>query len=190
VFAGEGIDMIHEIFIPTGIHDRIRDHLFQSELEQAAFLFASTEVDAGGIRFHVQDCYLVPSAGWDVQMDVYLEMSDEERAKILKMARDRNAAIIDCHSHPHSQEEVWFSPSDLAGITEFGQYVKWKLKGRPFAALVFAEASIDGVVWHGEFAGAEPLSALSIEGQARLRPTGSWFNRPQPIRTNRFSNYE
>ena len=182
--------MSHEVLIPAGIHDQVRGHLFQNDLEQAAFLFARTETTADGVQFHVDDCYLVPAAGWDVQMDVYLEMSDDERAKILKMARDRKAAIIDCHSHPHSQEEVWFSPSDLAGITEFAQYAKWKLQGRPFAALVFAEGSIDGVVWQGDFAGAEPLLALSIVGQARLRPTGSWFSRPKLMRTNRFSSYE
>lgn len=177
--------MKHEIFIPSEIHDRIRAHLFQSELEQAAFLFATTEDDAG-VRFHVQDCYLVPAAGWDVQMTVYLEMSDEERAKILKMARDRNAAIIDCHSHPNSQEDVWFSPSDLAGITQFAHYANWKLKGQPFAALVFAEASIDGVVWRGDFTAAEPLGELSIVGQSSMRPTGSWFAKRKPIRKNRF----
>ncbi len=181
--------MSHEILIPAGILNRVQRHLFQSHLEQAAFLFATTETEYGAVRFHVEDSYLVPASGWDVQMDVYLEMTDEERAKILKMARDRNAAIIDCHSHPHSQEDVWFSPSDLAGINQFAQYTKWKLKGRPFAALVFGETSIDGVVWQGEFAGAEPLGALAVVGQARLIPTGSWF-RPRPVRLNRFQPYD
>ncbi len=181
--------MSHEIVIPAGILDHVQSHLFQNQLEQAAFLFATTATEDGCTLFHVEDSYLVPPSGWDVQMDVYLEMTDEERAKILKMARDRNAAIIDCHSHPHSQEAVWFSPSDVAGITQFAQYAKWKLKGRPFAALVFGETSIDGVVWQGDFTSAEPLGALSVIGQARLTPTGSWF-RPQSVRLNRFRTYE
>jgi len=182
--------MSHEIFITADVLHRVRHHLFQNQLEQAAFLFATTETKDEAVRFHVEDFYLVPTSGWDVQMDVYLEMTAEERAKILKRARDRNTAIIDCHSHPHSQEEVWFSPSDHVGITEFAQYVRWKLKAKPFAALVFGETSIDGVVWQGDFACAEPLATLSIVGQGRLRPTGSWFNRPCPVRTNRFSTYE
>ena len=120
-------------------------------------------------------------------MDVYLEMSHEERGKILKLARDRGAAIIDCHSHPHSYADVWFSPSDRHGITDFAQYVRWKLDGKPFAALVWGEASVDGVVWQETFEQAQPLDLIRVGSTTcqDMRPTGSWFRRP--ARFNRFS---
>jgi hypothetical protein len=179
--------MSHEVVISGEAMNQVRTHLFQSDLEQAAFLFASVEEREFSIRFIVSDYYLVPKSGWDVQMNVYLEMSEAERARILKLARDRNAAIIDCHSHPQAGRDVWFSPSDSAGISDFAQYVRWKLDGKPFAALVWGEQSVDGVVWRGDFHGAEPLGAVVVEGRRgrRLRPTGSWFRNYKQV--NRFS---
>lgn len=176
--------MSHEILIPGELMRRLRGHLFQNELEQAGFLFARVAGDGSALRFEVFDCYLVPASGWDVQMDVYLEMSHEERGRILKLARERNAAVIDCHSHPHSTEDVWFSPSDRSGITEFAQYVRWKLSGKPFAALVWGENSVDGVVWQDDFAQAQALASVRIEG-LRMIPTASWFKSHSQL--NRFS---
>jgi hypothetical protein len=176
--------MNHEIVIPEELTRRLRGHLFQNELEQAGFLFARVARDGSSLRFDVFDCYLVPASGWDVQMDVYLEMSHEERGRILKLARELDAAVIDCHSHPHSTDAVWFSPSDRSGITEFAQYVRWKLNGRPFAALVWGEDSVDGVIWQDDFLRAEVLASV-LSGGLRMTPTASWFKRYS--RFNRFS---
>ena len=93
-------------------------------------------------------------------MDVYLEMSHEARADSQNRPRRRDATVIDCHSHPHSTDAVWFSPSDRSGITEFAQYVRWKLSRNRFAALVWGEDSVDGVVWQDDFAQAQALGAV------------------------------
>jgi hypothetical protein len=138
----------------------------------------------------VEDFYLVPPRGWEVQMEVYLQMRDSERAKIMKLARDKDLAAIDCHSHPHAGDDVWFSPSDVAGITDFAQYAKWKLGGKPFAAMVWGEESVDAVIWQGGFTGAERVDSILIVGgtDGILRPKDSWFTTPRG--THRFSDYE
>src|ERR1700692_4189607 len=124
--------MSRTIVIPANVADTLQRHLFQNDVEQGAFLFAEIKQTLLSMHLLVKDYYLVPVDGWEVQENVYLQMKDSERAKIMKMARDRNLCAIDCHSHPHAAANVWFSPSDVAGINEFAQYAKWKLPGKPF----------------------------------------------------------
>lgn len=178
------------ITIPAATVDALRRHFFQSEVEQGAFLFARPERNEAELRMVVEDFYLVPPRGWEVQVEVYLQMRDSERARIMKLARDKNLAAIDCHSHPHANDDVRFSSSDVAGITEFAQYAKWKLNGKPFAAMVWGEESVDAVIWQSDFASAERVQETQIVGSAGsiLSPTGSWFRTPRA--KHRFTAYE
>jgi hypothetical protein len=173
--------MNRQILIPAVILHALRTHLFQNELEQAAFLFADVQTTTEYLTFKATEIYFVPPQGWEVQLDVYLQMQESERAKILKMARDKNLALIDCHSHPRSYEDVWFSPSDVSGITDFAAYVKWKLNNKPFAAMVWAETSLDAVSWDGNFAAANAVEIVSTPDRDGwlMCPTGSWFRKPK-----------
>ena len=155
--------------IPGTIADAMRRHLFKDTVEQAAFLFTTATVTETECLIVTHDVYLVPPEGWDVQHEVYLEMSDAERAKIMKMARDRGMGVVDCHSHPRSGRGVQFSPSDLAHLPDFAAYAKWKLEGKPFAALVWGEESVDGRIWFGNFATMHQLDEVVIEDQQRFR---------------------
>jgi len=156
--------MTNNIIIPSGIALTLRQHFFQGEVEQGAFLFAEEKREGGDLNFIAADFYLVPPRGWEVQMEVYLQMKDSERAKIMKLAREKNLCAIDCHSHPRADDDVWFSASDVAGITDFAQYVKWKLDGKPFAAMVWGESSVDAVLWHDDFTSAQRVAAVKIGG--------------------------
>jgi len=174
--------MITTISIPKNIAGKLRRHLFKSELEQGAFLFARVTKDAGKLDVIAEQVYLIPPEGWQVQLDVYLEMKDTERSKIMKMARDRDLAVVDCHSHPGSGDDVSFSPSDKAGITDFAEYTKWKLGGKPYVAMVWAESSLDAVIWDGDFTKAGRVDKVNITGNPNrsLVPNGSWFRKPRP----------
>ncbi len=154
--------MKYVVTIPEEIEHAVRAHLFQSDLEQGAFLFARVADSAEVLRLDVADAYLVPPEGWETQHDVYLEMTDAERAKIMKLARGGRFALVDCHSHPDSGDDVWFSPSDRRGITEFAAYAKWKLDGRPYTAMVWGESSLDAVAWYGDFLEAKPVHGVHV----------------------------
>ena len=165
------------IIIPSDLEKTLRKHLFQNELEQGAFLFTKVHRNQNELRLEAEDFYLVPEEGWQVQLEVYLEMKDSERAKIMALARKAGYAAIDCHSHPGSNGEVDFSPSDRYGITDFAAYAKWKLDGKPFAATVWGEESLDAVVWMGDFKGALPVDEVRIHGSrvVSIKPRGTWF---------------
>jgi hypothetical protein len=169
------------IEIPPKIHAVVARHFFQNELEQGAFLFARDDSDAGGLKLVAEDYYLVPPSGWEHQGDIYLQMRDTERGKIMQMARAKGACAIDCHSHPHADTDVWFSPSDVHGIGEFAPYARWKLGGRPFAAIVWGERSVDAIAWRGDFKQALAVDEIRIGGAGGdvMRPTNSWFRTPK-----------
>lgn len=174
--------MRYLIEIPDLIEDKLRRHLFQGELEQGAFLFADAIRNQDELHMKVRDVYLIPPEGWQVQLEVYLEMTDEERGKVMKIARDGDFAVVDCHSHPGSDDGVWFSPSDISGITEFAGYVRWKLGGKPYAAMVWGESSLDAVIWEGEFLIAHPVQEVLVTGSkiASWIPRGTWFRESKP----------
>src|SRR5437868_13312954 len=146
-----------KLAIPDAIYGRFHAHLFQSAIEQGAFFLGNVSDNT----FLADDVYLVPESGWEVQLEVYLEMKDSERSKIMSLAVKRGASIVDCHSHPGAKDDVWFSPSDIAGITAFAQYAKWKLRGGVYIASVWGESSVDAVTWSGTF--AAPTAVESVE---------------------------
>jgi hypothetical protein len=169
---------VSKLIIPKALFDEVKIFLFQSNLEQGVFLFAQTE----GERIQAKEAYLVPPEGWSVQLDVYLEMKDSERGKIMQIARQKGYAVIDCHSHPDSGSDVWFSPSDISGITKFATYVKWKLPGTPYIATVWGEDSIDAIVWQPESQKPELLEAVVIQSEgtsSSMKPRGTWFREPR-----------
>jgi hypothetical protein len=108
-----------------------------------------------------------------------LEMTDEERAKVLKLARDSGLCLVDCHSHRGDAPEAAFSLSDRAGVEEFAPYVRWKLDGRPYVAAVLAEDAVDAVMWEADFAEAQRVDEIRVTGEppAALVPAGSWFTQ-------------
>src|SRR5437870_3033122 len=99
------------------VYETIRAHLLQNELEQAVFLFILNRATQDGMDLEVKDYYLVQEnelvGGGE---SFYLELTDEARAKVIKMASDRKTALGEIHSHPFSANNCTFSPSDLLGF--------------------------------------------------------------------------
>jgi hypothetical protein len=156
-------------------------HLFQSDVEQGAFLFYKPAQTAAELKLEAVHMYLVPPEGWEYQSSFHLALKDEERAKVMKLARNKSCGIIDCHSHIGLSEEVSFSPSDVAGIREFSGYVKWKLDGKPYAALVFSEQTVDAVCWYGDFKDPHRIDKIHVLGKSPevITPRATWFEKPK-----------
>lgn len=166
--------MIADIIIPENLHESIRKHLFQGYTEQAAFMFATESFRNGQIELKVDEIYLIPAEAWDVQSFYFLELSQEEKVKIMKMARDLDRHPIECHSHRHSDGPAYFSASDIIGLDEFVQYVRWKLPGKKYGALVWTKSSVYGQVWNDKKSSV-PLPATvriakSRDGLSKIIP--------------------
>jgi hypothetical protein len=121
----------------------LRKHLFLGNDEQAAFGFA--DWDSTG-TFWITAIELIPPEGFAFQSAYHIELSAETQARVIKHAFDLGACLIEFHSH-RSKWPAQFSWSDFRGFEDFVPHVRWRLAGRPYAAVVFHESSFDGLAW-------------------------------------------
>jgi hypothetical protein len=168
--------MKHQVIIPHPLYRQLIDHLFQNKLEQGAFLLAKHHLQKQVLAVIATGIIKIGPSGWQVQSPYYLEMQDKERARVMKIARDNEAMLVECHSHPGSGAMALFSPSDHAGLADFVQYAHWKLPNRPYAAIVWGEESFDGQIWSGGFAVPQSLDDVLIKTRFR---TYSVFGKPR-----------
>lgn len=150
--------------------DRLRGHLLRTpRCEQGAFLFCRHSLADGEHVFNCEDWSPLERSDFAVQAGDYLELTDTARARLIKQAHDRHLCLVESHSHPGPYPAA-FSWSDLTGLDEFVPHVRWRLRGRPYAALVFAQSGFDGLAWTGT--GSEPQQVLAIETEkGRLTAT-------------------
>ena len=93
------------------------------------------------------------------------------------------AVLIEGVEYPWDQDTITVaeirSLNDRAGIRDFAPYVQWKLGGKPFAALVWGENSLDGVMWHGDFKQAQRIDEVVIERKEPtvIIPRATWFEQ-------------
>ena len=166
---------MNELDVSVGIpelHQRqIIKHLLNSEgCEEAAFAFCSFMQTAQEARFDLIEWYAVPPTGFITRSPYFLELADEIRGRVIKRAHDLDASLVEFHSH-RSHWPAAFSLSDFAGFDEFVPHVWWRLKGRPYAAVVVAESSFDGIAWIHDETIPVPLTVIDVGGELLL-PTG------------------
>jgi len=149
---------------------RIINHLFETKVERAVFLYANIN-RFDGANFAVEGYHIVPPDGYVRQSPYYVELTDDEWAYLIKNAWDRRAALVEIHSHPHARTPVSFTPSDLAGFVGVVPHVRWRLRGKPYLAFVVAPQSFDALAWIENSHRPEPVEGILIGDQIH-RPTG------------------
>lgn len=124
----------------------LRSHLFKGQVEQGCFLFAQTHFDGGLIHLRAKEIHCVHADKWDAQSEFNLELNEKEKVKVMLKAKKYNCDLIECHSHCLC-DVARLSSSDTQGLAEFVKYVWWKLPGKIYGALVWAESDVTGQVW-------------------------------------------
>jgi len=145
------------------------------EDEQVVFGFARTVCHRDRCSFHLTEWIAIGSGDFASQSSYYVELTDETRARNIKRAHDLNASLMEFHSHPF-QTRAEFSGSDVLGFEEFVPHVWWRLKGKPYLAIVVARLSFDGLAWVGEPHNPVPIREVVV-GNNVLEPTGLTFKR-------------
>lgn len=159
--------------LPAVVYQGLQKHLLplHSKTEQAAFVFARTETSAGNsIVFRFLDWLPLKADNFTAQHEAYLELRDEMRGSLIKRAHDLNTSLVEFHSHP-GPYPAQFSPSDLAGFREFVPHVWWRLRGKPYAAVVVAPSGFDALAWLSSPQEPAVLNSIMVDSE-RLVPTG------------------
>jgi len=161
-----------KLIIPTKVYKCVIQHLLprDSEHEEVAFVFADVLRGTDELKVEHKEWYAVPPDGFLVRSLGYIELTDETRASVIKRAHDLNATLVELHSHPY-QSKARFSPSDLEGLKEFVPHVIWRLKDRPYVAVVVTPTGFDALIWLSSSNRPVGLSELQV-GRRTLRPTG------------------
>jgi proteasome lid subunit RPN8/RPN11 len=165
------IDVLLEL--PTTVYKSLHAHLLPplSKNEQAAFVFARAEASAGNKTvFRFLEWLPLKAENFAAQHEVYLELRDEMSGLLIKHAHDLDASLVEFHSHP-GPYPAQFSPSDLSGFHEFVPHVWWRLRGKPYAAVVVAPSGFDALAWIASPQEPATLSAIMVDRE-RLVPTG------------------
>jgi hypothetical protein len=159
------------IKLPAGAYEDLVAHLLPGDTpnEQAAFLFAAVKVTTRDVAFDVIDSAKLVAADFEVQAPDHLELADGTRARLIKRAHDLDASLIEVHSHPGPWDAA-FSRSDLVGLSETVPHMWWRLKKRPYAAIVIAPSGFDAMLWLDGPLSPQQLDSLAV-GSRILRPT-------------------
>ncbi|OCK55072.1 Mov34/MPN/PAD-1 family protein [Bradyrhizobium sp. LMTR 3] len=147
-----------------------------SEEEQAAFLFARAVRSDHQVTFEVAETRKLGPGDFIVQQEDYLELADETRAKLIKRAHDLDTSLVELHSHP-GPWPAGFSYADRLGLQETVPHMWWRLKKRPYLAIVVAKSGFDALLWLDNPKVPRPLDGI-VEGSRVLKPTnfslGDW----------------
>lgn len=158
------------LHISTGTYETIKAHLLQNRLEQVVFAFATVVRSTEALTFDTQAYRLVPPEGFSYQTEYGVELTDTERANVIKMAWDNGSSLVELHSHPRARI-ARFSASDLAGFKEFVPHLWWRLKARPYLAIVVGPRNFDGLFWSDNPERPGSIRGMLV-GSRLLRPTG------------------
>lgn len=160
------------LVLPRPIRDALWAHLLPERTgpEEAAFVYAICETGDGAQLLRYVEWQQVPPKGFASRSAFHFELADEMRAAVIKRAHDLGASLVEFHSHTGPWPPA-FSPSDLAGLREFVPHVWWRLKGRPYVAVVVARSGFDGLAWLRGPTAPEPLDGILV-GESVLTPTG------------------
>jgi hypothetical protein len=169
--------MSSTIKMPADVFDLIKSHLLPENMvvEEVAFFFAKIENTGDETVFEYKDHWLLSSDDFVSQGAYYFELTDETVKRLIKQAHDLNTAIVEFHSHVN-QQSAEFSYTDWEGFQEFVPHVFWRLKDRPYAAVVLTSNGFDALAWIKSGKQSEPIKGLDIESELLL-PTNNSYKK-------------
>jgi hypothetical protein len=165
--------------IPGRVQQDIWTHLLPWRYvnEESAFMYVRQEVEEKTLIFRYLEWFPVPQEGYLSRSEFHFELKDKTRAAVIKRAHDLNASLVEFHSHDDSVPvPVQFSPTDFLGFSEFVPHVMWRLKGRPYMAIVVSRAGFDGLTWLKSPDIPQAIDGISVEDTV-LKPTGCSIER-------------
>jgi hypothetical protein len=146
------------------LYDSARKHL-RARIEQVGFFLADFESKRNA--FVLREWLPMPPEAFEFQSPYQVTLRDEMRPEIIKWAWDADACLVEAHSHT-AVGVAAFSPSDLWGFSEWVPHVRWRLAGRPYAAVVTAGDTFDALAWIDVTNDPVQVAALEVDGVSKM----------------------
>ena len=126
--------------------DKIKNYILAGKDESAAFLVAGFFENKHGIHFTVREVIIPKENDYNVRSPYRLEVSPMFFNKAISVAEANDATVIQCHSHPFSKGELWYSPSDNYGEGLSSQTI-YNCLGKPMGSMLFGPDGVIGRAW-------------------------------------------
>jgi hypothetical protein len=168
----------------AGLKEELWAHLLQNDTEQVAIVFAAVEATDNATVFTARAAYLATASDFEIQSELHVELADEARARIIKTAWDTGTSPVEFHSHPSDYWGAMFSPSDIYGFSEYVPHCRWRLRGRPYLAVMVSPAGMDALAWIGADGSPVGLESMRSEGPALVLPTNQTIRNLNSEGTN------
>ncbi len=139
--------------------------------EEAAFAYMRADRDElGHLVLECIDFQLMSESDLSFQSAYHIEVSEEAQARVIKGAHDLDACLVELHSHV-SDPGPQFSASDWHGFDEFVPHIWFRLKGKPYAAIVLSTKGLDAIAWIDDAVTPVAVEVVQV-GQDLIRPSG------------------
>lgn len=158
--------MTATLITASALHTSLRQHLATSP-EQVGFFLA--EYSSTTRSLELQTWRPIPPEGFESKSAFHLTLRDDVRADVIKWAWDNDCCLVEAHSH-RADWPASFSPSDIWGLDQWVPRVWWRLRGRPYAAIVTSGETFDALAWIDGTDAPEQVGRLVVNGDTH-RPT-------------------
>ena len=161
------------------LYQPAREHL-RGRIEQVGFFLA--DFKATQQAFVLREWRPMPPEAFEIQSAYHVTLRDGARPELIKWAWDSDACLVEAHSHA-DHGLAGFSPSDIWGFEEWVPHVRWRLRGRPYAAIVTAGDSFDALAWVDGSGEPAQIARLEIDHTVFLA-TGRTLPRLAELRSD------
>lgn len=134
--------------------------------EQVGFMLAE---DAGGGLFRIVDLRLVAGHRFTLQSEDRADLDDAIRSEMIQWAWREGGCLVEAHSHGEVLVPARFSRFDFSQFDDWVSHVRWRLRQRPYLALVTAGVQVDGLAWLDEVPVA--IDAVRVDGREPILTT-------------------
>ena len=163
--------------------EQLHDYLLEDEQnEAAAFLIAGFFKNDHGIHFTIRDIIIPEEKDYNFRSGYHLEVSPIFFNKAISKAERDGITVMQCHSHPFSKDELWYSQSDYVGESISSKTIYDCLNGKPMGSLLFGQDMVIGRAWITPNKKPEPIDQLRIvDRHMQFRPISTRYNSQKNI---------
>jgi hypothetical protein len=126
--------------------------------------------------FNLQAWRAMPDDAFEPSNLGHAVLKDDFAADVIKWAGDAGACLVEVHSHG-LLFPVAFSSIDVEGFADWVPQVRWRLRGRPYAAMVTAADTVDAWAWCDDTGLPRQVVAMVIDGTTVVYTTGLTMER-------------
>ena len=108
---------------------------------------------------------------FDRRSGVHVSLAEHVRPQLIGWAWEKGLSLVEAHTHIEG-DPACLSPTDISGLAEWVPHVRWRLRAAPYAALVIAATTVDGLAWTGPSNTPQAVAALAVDDQPPRLMTG------------------